>query len=240
MAIFAVNPASKKIVSSKWKAKKGGTLETALSSLAAAGTRREEVTRAEPRSFGAAAEFEAVVRQHQRRIYRLLYALVRDRDAAETLTQECFLRAWEKRASFREESSVGTWLVRIAVNLARDHAKNRRRAFWTRLLRWAKNEDPMEHAAARVAAPATSPERAVVVREQADAVWAVVEELAPQQRAIFTLRFAEEMTLEEIAAALGLQVGTVKAHLHRALGAVRRKLRKQATEAQRHREEQGL
>jgi RNA polymerase sigma-70 factor (ECF subfamily) len=88
-----------------------------------------------------------LVRLHQRRIYRVLLAIVRDPDAADTLTQECFLRAYEKRASFRGEAKVETWLVRIAMNLARDHAKNRRQSFWRRLVAWAKDEDSMKQAA---------------------------------------------------------------------------------------------
>lgn len=177
-------------------------------------------------------DFDALVRRNQRRIYRVLLALVGDPDAADTLTQECFLRAYEKRASYRGEASVETWLVHIAVNLARDHGKNRRRAFWQRLFAWTRDDEAMDHAA-RVADPQASPERALAAREEVAAVWSAVEELSPQQRAIFVLRFAEEMPLEEIAQAMQLEVGTVKSHLHRAVSGVRKRL---ATEAQRHRE----
>ena len=198
-------------------------METTLTSQAgvAARVRAAEGIRAE--------EFEELVRLHQRRIYRVLLAMLRDPDAADTLTQECFLRAYEKRVSFRGEARVETWLVRIAMNLARDHAKSRRRAFWARLVAWAKDEEPMGQAA-RVADPQASPERALAAREEVAAVWNVVEELSPQQRGVFVLRFVEEMPLEEIARTLELEVGTVKSHLHRAVSAVRRKL---ATETQR-------
>jgi RNA polymerase sigma-70 factor (ECF subfamily) len=59
--------------------------------------------------------------------------MVRDPDAAQTLTQECFLKAYQKRASFRGEASVGVWLLKIAVNLARDHRRSRLREFCHRL-----------------------------------------------------------------------------------------------------------
>lgn len=170
----------------------------------------------------AAAEFDAIVRQHQRRICRLLLALVRDADAAETLTQECFLRAYQRRASFRGEASVGTWLVRIAINLAADHGKNRRRAFWSRLFSNATQDQ--SEAAEKLAARQALPDRALEAREEVEAVWAAVEKLPGQQRAAFVLRFAEEMTLEEIATALDVAVGTVKSHLARAVGAVRQRL----------------
>ena len=74
--------------------------------------------------------FDDIMRQHQRRVYRVIYLLVRDADTADTLTQECFLRAYQKRASFRGECRIETWILRIAVNLVRDHGKNRRASFW--------------------------------------------------------------------------------------------------------------
>ena len=86
----------------------------------------------------AAEDFDQLVRTHQRRVYRVLLSLLRDPDAADTLTQECFLRAYEKRSQFRGESPVQAWLLRIAVNLARDHHRNRRVSFWRTLVgnRW--------------------------------------------------------------------------------------------------------
>src|SRR5207237_5211333 len=82
----------------------------------------------------AAEDFDEIVRQHQRRVYRVLFLLLRNSDAADTLTQECFVRAYEKRSSFRGEARIDTWLLQIAVNLARDHSRNRRAGFWKRLI----------------------------------------------------------------------------------------------------------
>ena len=170
----------------------------------------------------ADADFDQLMRLHQRRIYRLLLGMVRDPEAADTLTQECFLRAWRKRSSFRGEAAIATWLLRIAVNLARDHARNRRLAFWRRLFS-APAEDA--HAQAeRLPSLRASPEQALVARQELDAVWKVVEALPQQQKAVFLLRFVEEMSLEEIAQALVLRPGTVKSHLFRALGAVKARL----------------
>ena len=167
----------------------------------------------------AEADFDQLMRLHQRRVYRLLLGMLRDPEAADTLTQECFLRAWRKRASFRGEASVQTWLLRIAVNLARDHARNRRLAFWRRLF-----SAPAEEARAQaehLPGLQAGPEQALAARQELEAVWKVVEELPQQQKAIFLLRFVEEMSLEEIAEALGLRVGTVKLHLFRALGSIK-------------------
>ena len=170
----------------------------------------------------AEAEFDQLMRLHQRRVYRLLLAMVRDPEAADSLTQECFLRAWRKRASFRGEAAVGTWLLRIAVNLARDHARNRRLAFWRRLFS-APAEDARAQAE-RLPSLQAGPEQALVARQELEAVWKIVEELPQQQKAIFLLRFVEEMSLEEIARTLELRPGTVKSHLFRALRAVKARM----------------
>jgi RNA polymerase sigma-70 factor (ECF subfamily) len=164
--------------------------------------------------------FDEIIRQHQRRVYRVIFLLLRDADAADTLTQECFLRAYQSRDSFRGECRVETWLLRIAVNLVRDHGKNRRVSFWKRLVGLDHDEDGAG-VATTVAAPQPSAERVLLAREELNAVWTVVSSLPEQQRTIFLLRFAEEMPLAEIGETLGISVGAVKAQLCRATGKVR-------------------
>src|SRR5262249_49149779 len=75
-------------------------------------------------------DFDRIVEQYRRRVLRFVFASVRDMDLAETLTQDCFWNAYKNRASFRGECSVNTWLMKIAVNLVRDQARNRRLQFW--------------------------------------------------------------------------------------------------------------
>lgn len=174
----------------------------------------------------AEADFDQLMRLHQRRIYRLLLGMLRDPEAADTLTQECFLRAWHKRSTFRGEAAVGTWLLRIAVNLARDHARNRRLAFWRRLFSAPAQSDGALSQAEQLPSPHPGPEQALVARQDLDAVWNVVGALPQRQKTVFLLRFVEEMSLDEIAQALGLDTGTVKAHLFRALRAVKARLGK--------------
>jgi RNA polymerase sigma-70 factor (ECF subfamily) len=182
------------------------------------------MARAAPTEGIAGEQFEDLVRQHQRRVYRIVLSLVRDADAADTLTQECFLRAYEKRASFRGECGPGTWLMRIALNLARDHVRNRRAGFWRRMFHLCvAAETGCELVAENVADPHASPERSLLAREELAAVWSAVDQLSPQQRTIFLLRFAEQMSLAEIAQAMELEIGTVKAHLFRAVATVRKR-----------------
>lgn len=168
-------------------------------------------------------DFDTLVADNQQRIYRVLLALVRHPDLAASLTQDCFIRAYEHRESFRGEAAVTTWLVHIAVNLARDHARNRRQGFWRQLFA----RDAEDQQAAMLNAPDHQPsaERQLLAREKAATVWDIVNELPGQQREAFILRFSEELSLEEIAAALDVKVGTVKSHLSRAINTVRQQMK---------------
>jgi RNA polymerase sigma-70 factor (ECF subfamily) len=172
--------------------------------------------------MAALDDFTPLVQAHQQRIYRVLLGMVRDPDAAQTLTQECFLKAYRERASFRGEASVGVWLLKIAVNLARDHRRSRLREFWQRLS-WSSEE--AAELGQRLPDPHASQEQVLLGHEEVAGVWSAVEELSPQQRAVFVLRFVEEMSLEEIAEATSLKVGTVKTHLFRAVHAVRQRVK---------------
>src|SRR6185436_2119675 len=77
-------------------------------------------------------DFDRFVEQYRTRVLRFVFASVRDMDIAETLTQDCFWRAYKSRHGFRGDSSVYTWLIKIAVNLVRDHTRSRRFQFWKR------------------------------------------------------------------------------------------------------------
>ena len=161
-------------------------------------------------------DFEPVGHAEQRHVYRVLLAMLRDPDAADDLTQECFLRAYQHRTRFRGDCSVRTWLLRIAMNLVRDRAKSRRWQFWRILFQQATTDAELKDD------PRASPERTALARAELADVWSAVATLSSQQRAVFVLRFVEEMSIEEIAAATSLRPGTVKAHLFRATGAVRK------------------
>ena len=163
-------------------------------------------------------DLESVVAMYQPRVFRFLLAQLRDRDAAETLTQETFLRAWTARASFREDCSLPTWLIRIALNLARDHTRTGRFRFWKHI---AANAVDVADVAASVANREGSAEAQLIAQEQVKRIWESVAGLSARQRTVFVLRFLEEMEIPEIAAVTGLPLGTVKSHLYRALNAVR-------------------
>lgn len=166
-------------------------------------------------------DFDATVRLHWPAVFRFVLASVRDRDAAGSLTQDCFLRAYRARERFRGDCAVRTWLMRIAVNLVRDYARNRRLQFWRRMRESAAD---MDSARQWIPDRDLSPEARASVKEQLQAVWEAAGRLPGRQRTVFLLRFVEDMDLLEIAAATGMKEGTVKVHLFRALQAVRERM----------------
>jgi len=172
----------------------------------------------------AAQEFSSIVQSHRQQIFRFLLASTRDLDLAETLTQECFLKAHRNWASFRGESSAMTWLMRIAINLQKDHWRNRRMQFWRRT---QTNSVDLDEASEWLSSGERSAEQKLLAKEQVAHVWEAVKGLSERQRTVFLLRYVEEQELSQIARATGLSEGTVKAHLSRALARVRAELRGQ-------------
>jgi RNA polymerase sigma-70 factor, ECF subfamily len=170
----------------------------------------------------AAQEFARVVESHRPQIFRFLLASLRDIDLAETLTQECFLKAHRNWSHFRGDSSPMTWLMRIAINLQKDHWRNRRMQFWRHT---QTNSVDLDEAGEWLPSGERTAEQQILAREQVTRVWKIVENLSERQRTVFLLRYVEEQELSEIAHATGLSEGTVKAHLSRALGKVRAELR---------------
>jgi len=181
---------------------------------------------AEPRATPL-DDLESVVALYQSRVFRFLLAQLRDRDAAETLTQETFLRAWSARTTFREDCSVSTWLIRIALNLARDHTRTGRFRFWKRI---SANAVDVADVAASVPNREGSAEAHLIAQEQVQRIWETVDGLSDRQRTVFLLRFLEEMEIPEIAHVTGLPLGTVKSHLYRALNVIRTRHNPQSQE----------
>lgn len=168
-----------------------------------------------------ALEFASVVQSHRPQIFRFLLASTRDVDLAETLTQECFLKAHRNWSSFRGESSTMTWLMRIAINLQKDYWRNRRIQFWRQT---RTNAVDLDEASEWLPSHESTQEQQLLARERVAQVWRTVEGLSERQRTVFLLRYVEELELTEIAHATGLSEGTIKAHLSRALSRVRAEL----------------
>lgn len=166
-------------------------------------------------------DFDTVVRVYRPRVFRFALASLRDRDAAESVTQDCFLKAYQAQGRFRGDSSIQTWLMQIAVNLIRDVGRNRRFQFWKRAQASAVD---VGAASDWIADGAISPEELVAAKEQVDAIWGVLATLSERQRTVFLLHFMEEMDSGEIEVTTGIPRAAVKVHLFRAVHAIRKRL----------------
>lgn len=158
--------------------------------------------------------FEQLYRLHVSRIHALCLRLTADRDEAATLTQDAFVRAWQRLGSYRGDSRLLTWLHRLTVNVVLDHRRAwRRRA----MVEVADGEDPGE--------------RARSLRMSGDAVAARLDletalaSLPPGARTVFVLHEVEGYRMHEIATMTDVTVGTVKSQLHRARTLLREVLR---------------
>lgn len=175
-----------------------------------------------PASAPAAAseldDIDALVRTYRPRILRFVTFSIGDPDLAESITQDCFLKAFNGRHNFRGDCSINTWLTSIALNLVRDQQRLQKFRFWRQARATAVD---VTDAANFLPSHESSPESRMLAKEQASHVQAALANLSPNQRTIFLMRFSEEMDLSEIAAALSMPINTVKTHLHRALKSVR-------------------
>lgn len=166
-------------------------------------------------------DIEALDRVYRPRLLRFVAFSTGDRDLAETIAQDCLLKAYLHREKFRGDCNVGTWLTRIAINMIRDQQRSRKVQFWRRAHKTAPDLSEISNI---LPSSCSSPESQLLARERAKQVAVALETLSVNQRTIFLMRFIEEMDLHEIATATGMHMNTVKTHLHRAVKSVRQKL----------------
>jgi RNA polymerase sigma-70 factor (ECF subfamily) len=167
-------------------------------------------------------EFDDLVAEYRPLVFRFALVSLRDAEAAESVTQDCFLKAWRARDRFRGECSVKNWFMRIAVNLIRDMVKSRRYRYRQKIDAFAV---PPETERNRLVDSGMTPEARLSAEEQVAAIWKLADELSPNQRIVFMLRFMEEMDADEIEAVTGIGKAVIKMHLFRAVRAMREKLR---------------
>ena len=166
-------------------------------------------------------DIDALVKTHRARILRFVTFSTGDPDLAESITQDCLLKAYNARASFRGESSVNTFLTSIAINLIRDHQRTEKFKFWKKARASAVDVNDV---AAFIKAEGTTPEAQLIARQKVARLATVLETLSPNQRTVFLMKFSEEMDLQDISQSLNMPINTVKTHLHRALKSVRSQL----------------
>ncbi len=167
--------------------------------------------------------FEHIVLKYQGPAYNIAWRMLSDREEARDLTQEVFIRVWRSLGSFRSESRFSHWFYTVLVNACRSRLKHlKRRGFF----RTDSLDDPGpggedDRPARQFRDP--GPDASAVLEERE--LHGLVEEkmrLVPQEyREVLLLRDVQGLAYEEIAAALGLNVGTVKSRLHRGRAALK-------------------
>ena len=156
--------------------------------------------------------FDLIVERHRRTVYQLCYRFVGNHEDASDLSQDVFLRAYRGLKSFRGQSSIGTWLYRIGVNVCLNRVSVKKPV-----------TEPID-AGQHIDTRAESPSERVLRGERAALVRSAVAELPPKQRAALILRVYQEMSHQEIANLLGSSVGAVKANVFHALQNLKRLL----------------
>jgi RNA polymerase sigma-70 factor, ECF subfamily len=160
---------------------------------------------------GDASAFDELVLLHREAVYRVARRIVGAHAQADEVAQETFVRAWRALPGFRGEARLATWLVRIAINVSRSVGVEGRRSV-------ALGE------ADGVPDPAEGADAGLLRRATRKRIRRAVRDLPPRQREVVALKVFSEMTYEDVASAMGLTVGAVKAHLHQAVAGLRRRL----------------
>jgi RNA polymerase sigma-70 factor, ECF subfamily len=174
---------------------------------------------------GREAAYRELIRRYERPIFALLFRMVRDRELAEDLSQETFIKALNAIESYRPEFKFSSWIFKIANNAAIDHL--RRRELDTLSLDGsphAETPEAMQATALQIGARQESPLDTVEAKELGGAIEIAIGRLRPEYRSCILLRHVEGRAYEEIAEMLDLPLGTVKTYIHRARNELRHAL----------------
>ena len=174
---------------------------------------------------GRELAFRELIRRYERPVFSLVFRMVRDRETAEDLAQETFIKVLNHVDRYRPEFKFSSWLFKIANNVAIDHIRKRHLE--------TVSMDGSPHAGTAAEVEATSFDVSVhqesaleelESRELGSAIEQAIAKLRPEYRSCIMLRHVEGRSYEEIAATLDLPLGTVKTYIHRARHELRRAL----------------
>jgi RNA polymerase sigma-70 factor (ECF subfamily) len=182
-------------------------------------TDQEVVARARA---GEERAYRDLVRRYERPLFSLIYRMVRDRELAEDLAQETFVKAMNALDSYRPEFKFSSWIFKIANNAAIDHL--RRRELDTLSLEGsphASTPDAIEATALQIGDRGETPLDVVEAKELGGEIEQAIARLRPEYRSCILLRHVEGRAYEEIAEILDLPLGTVKTYIHRARNELR-------------------
>jgi RNA polymerase sigma-70 factor (ECF subfamily) len=170
---------------------------------------------------GDEAAVRTIVRQNNRRLFRVARSILKDDWEAEDAVQEAYVRAFSRLAEFEGRSALSTWLTRIVVNEALGRLRKRRPAAD---LAEVEHSDNGQLVPFPLAAPQLDPERAMAQSQLNTVLEKAIDALPDVYRVVLVARVIEEMSVEETAQLYGLEPATVKTRLHRARALLRREL----------------
>src|SRR5579875_76992 len=169
-------------------------------------------------------DFGSWMTSEQRRIFLLCRRMLQDPDEADSATQDVFLKAYRalsKRTEMADLDNPGKWVTRIAVNTCLDRLRSKQWKIWQRRPAAQDEERILETTPGRI----VDAEAQLFATQIQRRLELALTKLSGRQRAVFSLRHFDAMPLEDIAEVLTLDVGTVKAHLFRAIGKLREELK---------------
>jgi RNA polymerase sigma-70 factor, ECF subfamily len=170
------------------------------------------------------AAIRAIMQTNNRRLYRIARGILRNDSEAEDVVQETYVRAFTHLESFRGDSSLATWLARIAMNEALGRLRRQRPGVeWTSLPPGTLEAQIIQFP---LSASSEDPEKSMAQREIQNVVEHAIDELPEAFRIVFITRVLEGMNVEETAGILGLKPETVKTRLHRARTMLRENVEK--------------
>ena len=189
--------------------------QTAITAMPVSTTERDEDRDLVSRYLsGDMVAFDELMTRHERQIYRLCFRFVKNPEDAMDLTQEVFIKVFEKLTAFRGDARFKTWLYRVAVNHCLNHVKKNSREFVE------VNES--------IGSVGPSSHNRLLERERRDIVRQLMRNLPPKQKAILELRMNDNLSYEEIAGILGRSVSTIKSSVFFALTKLKKMVAQQA------------
>lgn len=174
---------------------------------------------------GRELAFRELVRRYERPVFSLVYRMVRDRETAEDLAQDTFIKILNHIDKYSPEFKFSSWLFKIANNVAIDHLRKRRVATISMNgSPYAQSASEIEATSFDVSVHQENALEELESRELGSSIERAIAKLRPEYRSCIMLRHVEDRSYEEIAATLNLPLGTVKTYIHRARHELRREL----------------